>query len=118
MRIGFYFGDIFIKERLLLIEVDGESHKQEKQKARDLAKEHLCKKAGINLLRIKNEDVYSAWGFIEERIKEFPVLCDYQSEYLKIKGFLGSYFGMRVKRIAIQEAKKRHFFNDHLSKES
>ncbi len=67
----YYILDFIVPSRLLIVEVDGWSHK--KRKAYDGRRDKFCLSRGLNVLRIKNEDV----GRIITEIKRFP----------KIKGF-------------------------------
>ena len=53
MRLDFFFHEV-----RLGIEVDGPYHNSKEQKNIDSRKENECKKNGICLVRVKNEEIY------------------------------------------------------------
>lgn len=52
----------------LAIEVDGPSHDEPDQRAWDVMKEQYLRSNGWRIMRIKNADIYAAFGEIEAQI--------------------------------------------------
>jgi very-short-patch-repair endonuclease len=52
----------------LAIEVDGPSHDDPDQQAWDAMKEEYLRAIGWRLMRIKNDDIYQAFGEVEAQI--------------------------------------------------
>lgn len=65
--VGFYIPDFVIPSRMLIIELDGTSH--DKTVEYDSRRDAFLKSCGFDVLRIKNEDM---WSFDVENIKRYP----------------------------------------------
>ena len=61
--------DIAVPFLKLAIEVDGRSHRQEKQKKRDVRKEQILKERGWTLLRFQNAEILGNLSSVLERIE-------------------------------------------------
>jgi very-short-patch-repair endonuclease len=66
--IGVYAVDFACPAIKLIIEVDGPSHDTDDQKAWDDMRTEYLQREGWRVLRIKNEDVYLAFGEIQAQI--------------------------------------------------
>ena len=55
--VGRYVADYYCHQSKLVIELDGEVHKDEEQKYYDIVRNKFMDEMGLNVLRIKNEDV-------------------------------------------------------------
>jgi very-short-patch-repair endonuclease len=116
-RIGFYFFDLLLINRMLLIEVDGSTHDSEKQKERDKEKEELAKRMGFNILRVKNDEVFSAIDSILNKIDEMPVLENYSQIFEKTKHRILGHFDAVVD-IRARKSLRRRKINDPIQKEN
>ncbi len=56
--LGEYIVDFFCHELMLVIEVDGVSHNQEKVMERDRQKEKFLESIGISVIRFQDSDIY------------------------------------------------------------
>lgn len=52
-KIGKYFADFMLHERLMIIEIDGQQHKKPERKKSDTLKDEVIKSNGLKILRIK-----------------------------------------------------------------
>lgn len=66
--IGPWVADFACPAIHLVIEVDGPSHDTGDQQAWDAMKEEYLRTNGWRLLRIKNADIYAAFGEVEAQI--------------------------------------------------
>jgi very-short-patch-repair endonuclease len=98
-RMGFYFIDILILDRLLAIEVDGSSHDRQSQKIKDERKEKLIRRMGLQIIRIKNEEV-SNWDYCRELISSFPIVEDHAKKFQKMHSRNTGYIGFCVGKMA------------------
>jgi very-short-patch-repair endonuclease len=69
--IGHYILDFYCPELKLAIEVDGESHDNEKAKIYDKEREDEIKTYGIRFFRIKNEMIYNNLDLAVKNIEDF-----------------------------------------------
>ncbi|HTJ03552.1 MAG TPA: endonuclease domain-containing protein [Methylovirgula sp.] len=53
--IGSYVVDFVCFEKRLIIEIDGPSHLEDEQKARDITRDHWLRQEGFNVLRLPND---------------------------------------------------------------
>ncbi|MES1202268.1 MAG: endonuclease domain-containing protein [Pseudomonadota bacterium] len=66
--IGIYAFDFACPAIKLVIEVDGPSHDDTEQKAFDDQRTEYLQSSGWRVLRIKNDDIYQAFGEVEAQI--------------------------------------------------
>ncbi len=68
-KIDFFIADFYCHEHKLVLEIDGKIHEYQKEhdKQRDLIMEEM----ELNVLRIKNEEVFSDIEKVKEKIKRF-----------------------------------------------
>lgn len=76
---GFYIIDIVIPNRLLILEIDGGYH--ETRKEHDKKRDEFCRDMGMEVLRVKNENVNS----VIKKVKAFKLKKGYSSRYKIIK---------------------------------
>jgi len=76
----FYVPDFYCREEKLVVELDGKIH--DHQQERDLKRDEILRKNGMNILRIKNEDLHHI-NIVLERIKS--MFCDQEMRHRKIK---------------------------------
>ena len=69
-QIGDYIADFYCDEKRLVIELDGNVHETEPQKAKDNVRDKYFRSIGLIVLRIKNEQVLNSTGTILETIAE------------------------------------------------
>lgn len=55
--VGRYIADYYCHQSKLVIELDGEVHDDEEQKNYDIERDKFMEEVGLNVLRIKNEEV-------------------------------------------------------------
>lgn len=70
---GFYILDFLIPNRLLVLEIDGKYHI--KGNYHDKRRDEFCKEYGLNVLRVRNEDVEK----IVKRIRKFKKIKGYKA---------------------------------------
>jgi len=70
----YYILDFIISNRLLVLEVDGGYHTERVEK--DRKRDEFCRKMGLKVLRIKNEDV----GTVVRRVKRFGTIKGYKAK--------------------------------------
>lgn len=75
---GFYILDIYIPNRLLVVEIDGGYHKDRTE--HDKIRDQFCKDLGLKVLRIKNHDVYK----IREKVLAISKVKNYKEKTEKI----------------------------------
>jgi len=68
--IGRFIVDLYCAERKLAIELDGAHHDEAEQHVRDEARTAALDRAGIRVLRFRNEDVLKNLGEVVKRIAE------------------------------------------------
>ena len=54
-----FYADIAFPEQMLVIEYDGEDHKDAKQRARDARKDEILESIGWTVLRVRKQELYS-----------------------------------------------------------
>lgn len=74
----YYILDFIISNRLLVLEIDGGYHKERTEK--DKIRDSFCKKMGLKVLRINNEDVDT----VIKRVRRFKKISNYQVKLNKI----------------------------------
>lgn len=70
----YYILDFIITNRLLVLEIDGGYHKDRAWK--DEQRDKFCKKLGLKVLRIKNENVDT----VVRRVKRFKTIKNYKKK--------------------------------------
>ncbi len=68
--IGGFILDLYCAERKLAIELDGSHHDEAEQHVRDDERTAALQRAGIRVLRFRNEEVLNDLGDVVERIAE------------------------------------------------
>jgi very-short-patch-repair endonuclease len=68
--IGDYIVDFYCPKARLVIEVDGDYHKEPETQSSDGLRENVMRQLGIKTLRFKNVDVLSDTESVVEKIKE------------------------------------------------
>src|SRR5437762_2297022 len=66
-----YIADFMSKDLMLVIEVDGYTHWNEKAKQNDEEKDKVLQLVGFTILRFSDEEVLSNLSQLEEKIKEW-----------------------------------------------
>jgi very-short-patch-repair endonuclease len=66
-----YIADFMSKDLMLVIEVDGYTHWNEKAKQNDEEKDKVLQLAGFTILRFSDQEVLSNLSQVEEKIKEW-----------------------------------------------
>jgi very-short-patch-repair endonuclease len=80
--IGFYIVDFFIPNKLLVIEIDGRIHNRPDRVTHDKLKDNFLKSKGLEVLRIKNEDV----GKVLRELRKYDIIPDHINKWLVAKG--------------------------------
>lgn len=75
---GFYILDIYIPNRLLVVEIDGGYHNDRTE--HDKIRDQFCKDMGLKVLRIKNHNVNT----IREKVLAISKVKNYKEKSLKI----------------------------------
>lgn len=70
----YYILDFIITNRLLVLEIDGDYHKDTVWK--DEQRDKFCKNLGLKVLRIKNENVNT----VVSRVKRFKIIKNYKQK--------------------------------------
>jgi len=68
--VGRYVADYYCHQSKLVIELDGEVHEDEEQKYYDIERDKFMEEMGLNVLRIKNEDVTERLESVLELIEK------------------------------------------------
>ncbi len=68
--IGSYVVDFYAPSVRLAVEVDGESHESAEGQQSDRERTQWLERQGVNVLRVKNEDVVERIGEVVSRIEE------------------------------------------------
>lgn len=71
---GFYILDFIVTNRLLVVEIDGKVH--DAKAKYDKQRDDFCRKMGLKILRVKNEDVEK----LITKIKRFKKEKDYKKK--------------------------------------
>lgn len=74
----YYILDFIISNRLLVLEIDGGYHKDRVWK--DEQRDKFCKKLGLKVLRIRNENVHT----VVNRVKRFKIIKNYKNKLTAI----------------------------------
>lgn len=72
---GFYILDILIPSRMLVVEIDGESH--DDRGLHDSIRDRFCNECGLRVLRVKNSDVNQ----LMYRLIKYPLVNDHKNKY-------------------------------------
>ena len=68
--VGRYVADYYCHQSKLVIELDGKVHENEEQKNYDIERNKFMEEMGLNVLRIKNEDVIERLESVLELIEK------------------------------------------------
>ena len=63
-----YLADFYCAEHKLIVEVDGNIHKLEEVKQRDIHREQRLREAGYRVLRFTSDQVYGSLGWVTDAI--------------------------------------------------
>ena len=66
--LGFYIADFYCSRERLVIEVDGDSHFDEKAEARDAARTVALEAQGLRVIRFRNDEVRESFEAVCEKI--------------------------------------------------
>jgi len=66
--IGPYFADFVCREAKLILEIDGETHSTEEERARDAARTAYLEARGYHVARFLNADVYTGLDGVVETV--------------------------------------------------
>lgn len=110
-RVGFFFIDILVVDRLLAIEVDGDSHKVLSRAVKDRKKDELIRSFGLAVVHIDNDDVYNA-DLIETVLAKYPSHPKhadiFKGIHHRVVGHIGYLVAKMSKRIVGKSSGARH----------